>query len=66
MATVVKIKNEESILNILFEEKSIVEPSLRRLLDMKNDFSINDLFETNICQILSEKIQRKYDAMSNE
>ena len=66
MATVVKIKNEESILNILFEEKSIVEPSLRRLLDMKNDISVNDLFETNICQILSEKIQRKYDAKSNE
>ena len=39
MATVVKIKNEESILNILFEEKTIVEPSLRRLLDMKNYIS---------------------------
>ena len=33
---------------------------------MKNDISVNDLFETNICQILSEKIQRKYDAKSNE
>ena len=62
MDVVVKIQNEESILNVLAKNKTVVGPSLKRLIDMKQEISVDILFETKVCQIISAKIQPEYDS----
>jgi hypothetical protein len=66
MDVVVKIQNEESILNVLAKNKTVVGPSLKRLIDMKQEISVDILFETKVCQIISEKIQPEYDSKTYE
>ena len=55
--------NEEKILNLLKNEKDVVGSCLDRLKDMK-PISYDELFKTQICQILFREIRPLYPATS--
>ena len=57
------IKAEEKILNVLGDDERIVESCLKRLLDIKN-ISVEELFRTNIYNLLTTKIKPMYPASS--
>ena len=50
------IKNEETILKVLTNQKSIVSQALRRLADIQKEVTVDLLFETEICQILMNNV----------
>ena len=59
------IKNEEDILKALKSNGAIVESSLVRLLQLKN-ISVEQLFETNICNILYSDIRQNFSAETSQ
>ena len=56
------IKNEETILKVLTNQKSIVSQALRRLADIQKEVTVDSLFETEICQILMNNVRPAYNA----
>ena len=56
-----KMKSEVAILKALATNKDVVSLSLQRLEDIRENVSVESLFQTDVCSVLMGEIRTKYN-----